>query len=730
MQRSTVLGGYAALAFSALLAMLSGCAGFALSRPAATPAAALRVRIVRDTWGIPHVFGDSNADAAFGLAWAHAEDDFLTIERTIATVRGRLGEIDGPDGARSDYLLALLRVREIVSARYERDLSPPMRAVLEGYAAGLTFYAARHRDQLLLDDLLPIRGEDIVAGFVHKIPFFGGILEVLRELDARGATSDGVGDVHAAAVPAPASESDLASLTPTVPLFGSNAFALMPSRTPDGRTRLAVNSHQPWEGPVAWWEAQITSREGWSAYGGLFPGSPVVLHGINERLGWAHTVNRPDLIDAYRLVINPANPNEYRFDGAWRVFETRDVPLRVTLFGVVPWTTSRGARWSVHGPVLELGHGSERAQYALRIAGLDDVRSVEQWWRMNLARTREEWLAAMRMQGVPKFNTVYADAVGHVSYVYAARFPRRAEGYDWQGVLPGDTSAVLWDAFLPLDAVPQVHDPAAGFVQNANSTPYTASDGEERPDPVRFSHTLGIETQETERSLRLRALLGGESPAAATHFDDAAVDRVKWDQRFDGGGWVNDALAALASVPARSEDELRAQAMLARWDRTFSVDSREAALAVLALDAFDDARERRGPVPDATRALRDAITHLRTLFARLDPTLGELQRLRRGDVDLPIGGGPDVLNATYATKAGDGRLVGQAGDCFVLLASFGADGAQARAIHQFGSSSRPGSPHFADQAPLFVQRRTRPVWLREDEIRAHAEADYHPGEAH
>lgn len=747
---------------SVVLTIAAGCTtrgpaptASAESRTGATsaPPAAARVRIVRDEWGIPHVHGPSSADAAFGLAWAHAEDDFPTIERTLATVRGRMGELDGADGARSDYLLALLRVREIVAERYTRDLSPEMRAVLEGYAAGLTFWAERHRAELRLPDALPYRAEDVVAGFVHKIPFFGGLLDVLRELDARGREPEttrrrGAGETSArlgaraartadaahvdrTADADPAAHADLLALASPAPVLGSNAFALAPSRTRDGRIHLAVNSHQPWDGPVAWWEAQITSDDGWSTYGGFFPGTPVVLHGINPHLGWAHTVNRPDLIDAYRLELNPANPNEYRFDGAWRAFETREIPLRVVLLGFLPWTTSRTARWSVHGPVLELGQGAERAHYALRIAGADDVRSVEQWWRMDRARNREEWLAAMRMQAVPMFNTVYADAEGHVSYVYAARFPRRVEGHDWRDVLPGDDPALVWNDFLPFEAVPQVHDPAAGFVQNANSTPYTATDGDARPDPARFSPTLGIETRETERSLRLRAQLGGAAPEAGTLLDEAAVDRVKWDQRYDGGAWVSDALAAIASVPAENDDERAAQAMLARWDRTTRADSREAALALLVLDPFELAR-RGGPQPslDPESVLRDAIALLRAHFDRLDPTLGEVQRLRRGEVDLPIGGGPDVLNATYTSPAPDGRRVGRAGDCFVLLASFGEGGVRARAIHQYGSSSRPGSPHFADQAPLFVRRETRRVWLTEDEIRAHARAEYHPGDAH
>lgn len=705
---------FRALVLMACVALIGpGCASLRGSRAVVAvppaPERATHVRILRDTLGIPHVFGKRDADVAFGLAWAHAEDDFATIQRSLVMARGRLGEIDGAAGARSDYLTRLLRVSEFVASGYARDLSPALREIIEAYAEGLTFYAERHRDELLLDGLLPFRGEDVIAGFVHKMPLFTGLLDVLRHLDAEGQDA------------APRSSASIES--PAASLIGSNAFALGPSRTIDGRTRLAINSHQPWDGPVAWYEAHLVSEEGWNVTGGLFPGSPVVLHGHNAHLGWAHTVNRPDLIDAYRLILHPEKPDEYRFDGAWRPFEKRETKIRVRLLGFLPWTVTRTLRWSVHGPVFELGHGEAKASYAFRISGHGDLRAVEQWWRMNRARNRDEWLDAMRMLAIPMFNTVYADDAGHISYVYNARLPRRAPGFDWKGVLPGDTSAALWDEVHPFVDLPQIHDPAAGFVQNANSTPWTATDGVDRPDHTHEPEGAGIETRETERSLRLRTLLAGD-----TRFGDEATDRAKWDQRYDGGAWVDDAIARLAAVPAMTDDEREAQRMLARWDRTMPADSREGALAALALTPFQDAHYERGGVPDPADVLREATRHLRRMFDRLDPALGDLQRLRRGTTDIPIGGGPDLLHATYASRDDDGHLVGRAGDCFVLLVTFGEDGSRSRAIHQFGSSSRPDSPHYADQASDFVARNLRPVWFTEADIRAHLEAEYRPGD--
>jgi len=702
------------------LLLLPACAA---QRPAGAPAAALppqaaRVTILRDAFGIPHVFGESDADTAFGLAWAHAEDDFATIQLALVAARGRLGELTGPDGARNDYFVRAFRVWESVEAGWERDLSPGFRAVAEGYAAGLTAYAERHREELVLPDLLPFRGQDVVAGFAHKLPLFLGVTDAI----ARAAAPAGGAVARTASLPTPFGDAAAEPL-----LFGSNAFATAPALSADGRTRIAINSHQPYEGPVAWYEVQLHSEEGWNASGGLFPGAPVVLHGHNERLAWAHTVNRADFVDVFRLETNPANPEQYRFDGAWRDFERAEARLRVTLFGFLPWTVTRPLRWSVHGPALELGEGDAKGLYAFRVVGAGEIRQAEQWWRMNKACSFDAWSDAMRMQALPMFNTVYADADGRIGYFYNALLPARAPGFDYGGVLPGDTSAALWGAPLPFDAVPQVRDPRSGWVQNANSTPFGASAPGDAPDPARFARELGVETHETDRSRRLRALL-----ESARELDDGRFDAIKWDAVLARGGWGDEVLARLARERAPDAALAEAQTVLRRWlegPRAVDADVREAALVVHVLSPLFEARLAKQPAPDAWTVLREADRHLRATYGRLDPTLGETQRLRRGEVvDLPLGGGPDVLNATHAKPAGDGRLVGHGGDCFVLLVSFGPEGARSRAISVYGASSDPASKHFADQSARFVRRETRPVWRTREEIRAHLEREYHPGE--
>jgi acyl-homoserine-lactone acylase len=670
------------------------------------------VRILRDTWGVPHVYGRTDADAAFGLAYAHAEDDFATIQGALLAARGRLASVQGRGGAANDYMVGLLRVSETVEAKYATDLSPEVRKVCEAYAEGLNYYAALH-PAAVWPYVFPVRGQDVVAGFVHKLPLFFGLDRTLRDL---------FGPSRRAAVSAKGPAATAAAADPGESPYGSNAFAVGPARAADGFTRLAVNSHQPWDGPVAWYEASVKSEEGWDMSGGLFPGTPLILHGFGPHLGWAHTVNKPDLVDVYVLEVNPQNRNQYRFDGEWRDLEVKDVPIDVRLWGGVHWTFHREALWSVHGPVVRRPHGT----YAIRFAGMGDVRAVEQWFRMNKAKSREEWEAAMRLQAVPMFNTVYADAAGNIGYVYNARIPRRAPGYDWSQYLPGDTKETLWTEYLPYDQLPQVWNPPSGVVLNSNSSPFAATLGPGNPDPAAFPKSAGIETRLTNRALRALELFGQDNAITA-----AAFDRIKFDTRYSSQSNVMRRLRALLDGPA-PQDPLAREGLelLRRWDAGTDVDNPAAALALLTLRPRDDDQLPVVSRGELVLRLEESAHELREQFGRIDVPFGEVHRLRRGAVDLPVGGGPDTLHAVYARRAPDGRLVGFAGDSYILMVAWDREGrVEARSISPYGSATLDRrSPHYADQAELFVRRELKPAWRTEAEVRAHLEREYAPGD--
>jgi penicillin amidase/acyl-homoserine-lactone acylase len=656
------------------------------------------VRILRDTWGVPHVFGRTDPDVAYGLAWAHAEDDFQTIQGALLAARGRLATALGREGAPNDYMVQLLRIGEVVDAGYERDLRPETRALCEAYAEGINHYAALHPDEAM-PDLYPARGRDLIAGFVHKTPLFFGLDRVLRGL----------------LEPAP---SPGAPVTPT----GSNTFAVAPRRSADGFTRLAINSHQPWAGPVAWYEAHLHSETGWDAVGGLFPGVPLILHGHNRNLGWAHTVNRPDLIDVYALEMNPAHPSQYELDGAWRELEVRTAAIQVKVLGPLSWTAHREVLWSVYGPVVR----GPRGVFAIRIAGYGDVRHIEQWYRMNKASGFEEWLDAMRMNALPMFNVGYADREGHIFYVYNARLPLRSEGYDWSGIVPGNTSRTRWTQSLPFDRLPQVRDPPSGFVQNCNSSPFHTTVGEGNPETSTYSPAFGIETQMTNRSLRALELLGADEQITREEFD-----QYKFDVTYSSASVVAAGLGRLLAAPPPS-DSLTRQALdlLRGWDLAATADSRSTALALMALMPTDEPEAADTPTPVLVQRLTKAARLLHDRFGRIDVPWQDVLRLRHGTLDIGLFGGPDLLHAVYGRPGADGRIAGVAGDSYILLVEWDREGrVSSRSIQPYGSATLDAhSPHYADQAPLFAAGRLKPVWMDESEIRAHLEREYRPGE--
>jgi penicillin amidase/acyl-homoserine-lactone acylase len=656
------------------------------------------VRILRDTWGVPHVFGGTDPDVAYGLAYAHAEDDFETIQGALLAARGRLASVFGRSAAPNDYMVQLLRVWDFVDVRYERDLAPDTRALCDAYAAGLNVYAARHPDRTL-PGLFPVRGKDVVAGFVHKLPLFFGLQQTLEELLAP--------------------ESDRAPSGP--PPSGSNTFAVGPARSADGATRLLVNSHQPWDGPVAWYEVHLRSDAGWDAAGGVFPGAPVVLHGHNRDLGWAHTVNRPDLIDVYALDVNPKDPNQYRLDGAWRELEVRSAAIEVKLAGRLSWTVRREVLWSVFGPAVRAPRGT----FAIRFANMGDVRAVEQWYRMNRARSRDEWLDALRMGAVPSLNCGYADGRGHIGYVYNARLPIRSGAIDWSGDVRGDSSTTLWTEYMPFDRLPQVWDPQSGFVQSCNSSPFRTTSGPGNPDASAYPPSLGIETRMTNRALRALELLDGDGPITAEAFE-----AFKFDTAYSKASNTARRLARLLAAPLPDDPLAReAEARLRSWDLRADASNTSAALALLALRPDDADTDVGSSLEDDQRRLLEAARGLKRRFGRLDVPWSEVNRLRRGPVDLGLDGAPDVLRAVYGRPATDGRLVGVAGDSYVMIVEWDREGrVRSRSIHQYGSATRDASsPHYADQAPLFARGALKPVWLDDAEIRRHLEREYRPG---
>ena len=716
------------LVMLAVIALASWEPFFAEQPGAPPPDRKYTADISRDEFGVPHIHGKTDSDVAFGVAYAHAEDDFSTLQDVVAMTRGRYGAIAGQDGAGIDFAYHFVGARATAHKHYG-ELPADVRSVLDAYASGLNRYAALHPGELKLARLFPVNGEDIATGFALRQPFFFGLDRVLGPLAegkpqlpehgpslTRAAPADiqhGGGDqmVPEPAMPLPLPMGSVAESS------GSNAFAITPQRGGDGVTRLISNSHQPYRGGVAWYELEIDSDSGWHFAGATFPGSPYPFLGHNENLGWTNTVNRADLIDLYKLEVD-GDASHYKLDGKWVPLEKQRVWLPVR-FGPLALPIPRTVWRAAQGPALVTPSGA----YAVRYAGIDSIESLEQYYRITKAQDFAQWQKAMALQGVPATNFIYADKAGNVAYWYNAAIPERKAGPDWRHAVSGSDSSLIWKGPIPFASYPHLINPPSGFVFNSNNTPLVAAGPGSELNPAMIPAIWGVETDMTNRARRAVKLLSAPGPISRDR-----LMAIKFDTGYERTGYVAWMLDGVAKLDLRSEPDLaKAQQLLATWDLKADGKGAADALAVMVLEDAMSASYGLRPMPDPKATLAKASAHLTKYFGRIDPPLGDVIRIRQGpgpySVDLPDDGGGDTLRAATAWNVDpDGRLSVKHGDSFVMWIEWGKDGVvHSQSIQPYGAATtRPTDPHYADQAALFVAHKFKPVWFTRADVAAHA----------
>ena len=675
-------------------------------------AASYEARVIRDEWGVPHIFGKTDADASFGYGYAHAEDDWETIQDVVIAARGMSAQYKGKSVAPQDYLYDLFKVREAVDAKYETQVTPQIKAIAKGYADALNLFGVEHSDRVL-PGVLPVTEKDVIAGYTWATPFFYRLDGKLEEL----FTDENK--------PAVSPWQQQASLNLPKAVRGSNGFAIAPSRSADGNTRLVVNSHQPMSGPYAWYEAHMVSEEGLNLAGASFPGTPILAQGVTPNLGWTHTVNQPDLVDTYVLETNrEKKPTQYKLDGQWRNFKKTTSKFRVKLFGPFSLPITRDVLWSDHGPVLETPNG----HYAIRFAGLQEVGAIQQWYEMGKAKNITEWRKALEQNGVLSFNITYADKEGNIGEVYNARMPKRIEGPDWSKALPGDQSKLIWQDYRKVSELPQIWNPECGWLFSANSTPFKITSSECNNVRSDFSETMGIEPRMTNRARRSLELFEPDMDIT-----EEELLRYRADTRYHPESAVMQMVVDLVTTDTDDPLIKEAQEVLRNWNGDTVKESRGAALAIIT-GTRALGYEFIKPEADPMEMLKKTAGELKARYGRLDPEWGEINRIQRGDVDLPLDGGPDILRAIYADRDGilnGGVMNAFAGDTHIMYADWDEAGKLTlQSIHQYGAATlNEDSPHFDDQAPLFARGEYKRMPMTLEEVLPSATRDYRPGQS-
>ncbi len=442
-----------------------------------------KIDIVRDSFGVPHIFAKTDAEVAYGLAWATCEDDFETLQWSLLAGKGMMGRHLGKDGAVIDYVNKLLRISQVVEEKYDTSFSDHFNDMLESFAQALNKYARQNKKEVLVKKAFPVSAKDMAKGYVFAMSLMSGVDGVLKKI-MTGEIFDT--DERFRGV-------------------GSNAFAFNSRMTKDGNVYLNINSHQPIEGPLSWYEAHLCSEEGWNIVGGLFHGCVSILHGTNEYLGWAHTYNDFDPVDVFQLTMNPTKRNQYKFDGEWLDLEESKAKLVVKISEGFPLKISvkKKVWWSKYGATLKTKYGT----FAVRLGANQVITAPEEWFWLNKTKNFTEFKKVLDMQGMARMTVVYADRYDTIYALSNGLIPRRNPEFDWRNVVPGDTSATLWTEFHPIKNLPQNLNPDCGYVFNVNNSPFEATCEDNDLLIENYESSMGFNMVKTNRSERFMELM-------------------------------------------------------------------------------------------------------------------------------------------------------------------------------------------------------------------------------
>ena len=660
-----------------------------------------RAEITRDIWGVPHVYGESDADAAFGLAFAHAEDDFKNTAENMYLYRAEMGLRDGADGAIQDYLIKVLKIREKIEQNYLTELNKDVRKVLEAYAAGINYWMIQNPDNDY-NHFFPITEQDIVAGFAIQNLFFSGVVSSIEKLQREENSKEEYTHLY----------KNEQFVT------GSNVLAVNSSKTSDQSTRIIINSHQPLDGPLAWYEAQVSSDEGWNIMGGLFPGSPFIFVGFNENIAWGFTVNKPDLSDSYLLKINPENENQYLLDGKWKDFEIEIINLPIKIFGPLKWTIKREAKYSAHGPVLEVANKS----YALRFAGMNDIKQVNQWFAMNKSNSLDEWIKAMKKRSIISFNGVFADKEDNIFFLHNSSSPKRLEGINWKEVIDGTRSDLIWDSYVDFSEIPQFKNPRSGWIASTNQDPFKVTSVSDNLKSSQYSSTLGLQTRMTNRAYRSIELFDQYKTVNEEEFD-----LIKFDNKYSKQSRSYSYVSKIFDMDFESNKLNEARDVLKNWDLGTDFKNTSAALGVCVLSNEWISEQGQRMPQDPEISFRECVGELENTYGRVNPPWSERNFIVRGDKKISVQGGPDVLRAIYGRNDKEGDLKAAGGDGLYIHVSWDKNGKQnSKSIHQYGSSTQHiKSKHFDDQVKLYVEEKYKPTFFDKKDLEKNTASVYY-----
>ena len=699
---------------------------------------AKQVTIIRDTWGIPHIYGKTDADAVFGLLYAQCEDDFNRVEMNALENLGRIAEVNGENNLYDDLKMRL--IYDSVAAINDYKKSPAwFKKLLDASADGVNYFLYKHLE--------------IKPSALHRFqPWYS----LMRTNGSISATNTGGVSVQETKnfytnnnVLAPInktsfikSEEDHQNVT------GSNGFAVAPSKTKNKNAILYINPH------VTFYfrsEVHMVSDEGLNVYGAVTWGQFFIFQGFNEHCGWMHTSGVADLADLYQeKIIKKDNQLFYKYDNTLKPVRSKQITISYKKDGLeIPQTFT--AYFTHHGPVM-----ADRNGWLSLKENNRSLKGLIQSWLRTKAKSFTEFEKVMEMRSNTSDNTVYADDKGNISYWHGNFIPIRDTKYDWSQPVDGTTSATEWKGIHKLNDIVHVHNPSTGFIQNCNSTPFTVS-GTASPDKNKYPKYMSPDG-ENPRAINAVRLFSNENnftldkmmetgyntylsafdillPSLFTAYDARPITAVmnpidqsiyllkKWDKRSSASSvattlaieWATK-LSQKISPPKNDEEKTNVIGRLEEMAKSVSANEK-------------------------IKLMEDVLTELQNNFGTWEVKWGDVNRYQRLTADLkqnfddtktsmPVGMASSAWGCipSFSTIKPQGlkHRYGVNGNSFVAAVEFGKK-VKAKSIVTGGEATDPLSKHFRDQSQMYIDGKFKDVLFYKEDVLKKVERKYHPG---
>jgi len=692
---------------------------------------ARNVTIIRDDWGIAHVYGKSDAGAVFGMIYAQAEDDFNRVETNYINALGRLAEAEGESKIYQDLRMKIFIDPQAMKTQYAA--SPAwLKTLMAAFADGLNYYLYKHpeaRPRVIrrFEPWMALSfSEGSIGGDIERVNLKQ--LQAFYEKSSVNQTSSGGEESH------------------FVEPSGSNGIAIAPSNTVGHHALLLINPHTSFFFRS---ELQMVSEQGLNAYGAVTWGQFFVYQGFNERTGWMHTSSGVDAIDEYlETVTKKGDRFYYKYGNQQR-------PLVATEI-TVPYSTGHGMaekKFTVyrthHGPIVREANGK---WVSIRLMQ-EPVKALTQSYTRTKAKDYKSFRETMELKANSSNNTIFADADGDIAYFHGNFIPRRDPGFDWTQPVDGSDPATEWRGLLSVDETPHLLNPRSGWLYNTNNWPWSAAgpSSPKKQDYPAYVETGGesarglhaIRVLENTKDFTLDSLMAAAYDSYLTWFEKPIPALIKaWDESPAGG-----------SLKAKLAEQI---ALLRAWDLRWAATSVPTSLAV-----FWGEEMRRRTAADAKRAglsdydyiggqapqeqlleaLSTASDKLAADFGTWKTPWGDINRFQRltGDIVQPFNDAAPSIPvgftsaqwgslASFGARAypGTKKWYGTSGNSFVAVVEFG-DKVRAKAVTAGGESGHPASPHFNDEAKRYSAGDLREVYFYRSQLPGHTEREYHPG---